>query len=55
MAKYNYFAHQNSNFIQFISCGLLELGSTSKAAFWLLRAPHCVPHCDVADAIVAAL
>ena len=46
---------KNSNFIQFISCGLLDLGSTSKAAFWFLRAHQCVPRCDVADAVVATL
>ena len=36
-------------------CGLLELGGARRAAFWLLKALRYVPHCDVTDAIVAAL
>ena len=34
---------KNSNFIQFISCGLLQLWSTSRVAFWLLKHPSVCP------------
>ena len=46
---------KNSNFVQFMLCELLELGNTSRDAFWLLRSPQCVPHCDVGDANVTVL
>ena len=40
---------------KFISCRLLELCYTSRAAFSLPMAPQCVSHCDVKDTVVAAL
>ena len=51
---------ENSDFIQFISCGLLELGSTSRAAFWFVKGPTSVcpivtshvlllQHCDIIE------
>ena len=52
----------NSSLIQFVSCWIFYLGSTSEAAYWLLSALHCfaclrdcVLHCDVTDAFVTVL
>ena len=51
----NNFDFTNFQIIQFASCWLFDLDSTSRADYWLRSTVYCMFYCDVTDAICCTI